>query len=124
MGLSNEGNNQTLTKNHFHLAHQCLFGTTDLTRQTGYQGITRKTKGQFLYEVQVGNHFWIRHKNQILLGVLAHHMTNYINISVQKPGIPGFHRCLKHSQMIWNSILSAKKDKTELHVTCLDLANA
>ena len=28
-------------------------------------GITRKTKGQFLYVVQVGNQFWVRHKNQI-----------------------------------------------------------
>ena len=28
-------------------------------------GITRKTKGQFLYEVQVRNQFWIWHKNQI-----------------------------------------------------------
>ena len=26
--------------------------------------------------------------------------------------------------MIWNSILSAKRDKTELHVICLNLANA
>ena len=49
---------------------------------------------------------------------------NYINTSVQKAGIPGFPGCLEHSQMIWNLILSAKRDKTELHVIWLDLANA
>ena len=31
---------------------------------------------------------------------------------------------MEHSQMIWNSILSAKRDKTELPVIWLDLANA
>ena len=49
---------------------------------------------------------------------------HYINTSVQKAGILGFPGCLEHSQMIWNSILSAKRDKTELHVIWLDLANA
>ena len=49
---------------------------------------------------------------------------HYINTSVQKAGIPGFPGCLEHSQMIWNSILSVKRDKTELHVIWLDLANA
>ena len=63
-------------------------------------------------------------------GVLARRMTtflmsnHYINTSVQKAGIPGFPGCLEHSQMIWNSILSARRDKTELHVIWLDLANA
>ena len=48
---------------------------------------------------------------------------HYINTSVQKAGIPGFPGCLEHSQMIWNTILSAKRDKTKLHVICFDLAN-
>ena len=48
---------------------------------------------------------------------------HYINTSVQKAGIPGFPGCLEHSQMIWKSILSAKRDKTELHVIWLDVAN-
>ena len=67
---------------------------------------------------------------KIFFGVLAQYMTTflmrnrYINTSIQKAGIPGFHRCQEHSQMIWNSILSAKRDKTELHVIWLDLANA
>ena len=69
-------------------------------------------------------------EEEIFFGVLARRMTNflmsnlYINTSVQKAGIPGFPGCLGHSQMIWNSILSAKRDKTELHVMWLDLANA
>ena len=49
---------------------------------------------------------------------------HFINTSVQKDGIPGFPGCLEHSQMIWNPILSARRDKTELHVIWLDLANA
>ena len=49
---------------------------------------------------------------------------NIRNLSVQKAGIPGFTGCLEYSQMIWNSILSAKRDKTELHVIWLDFANA
>ena len=69
-------------------------------------------------------------KGKIFFGVLAHRMTiflmsnHYINTSVQKAGILGFPGCLEHSQMIWNSILSARRDKTELHVIWLDLANA
>ena len=35
-----------------------------------------------------------------------------------------FPGCLEHSQVIGNSILLAKRDKTELHVIWLDLANA
>ena len=69
-------------------------------------------------------------EGKIFFGVLARGMTtflmsnHYINTSVQKAGIPGFPGCLEHSQMIWNSILSARRDKTELHVIWLDLANA
>ena len=69
-------------------------------------------------------------EGKIFFGVLAHRMTtflmsnHYINTSVQKAGIPGFPGCLEHLQMIWNSILSARRDKTELHVIWLDLANA
>ena len=69
-------------------------------------------------------------EGKIFFWVLARRMTtflmsdHYINTSIQKAGIPGFPRCLEHSQMIWNSILSAKRDKTELHGIWLDLANA
>ena len=66
----------------------------------------------------------------IFFWILARRMTtflmsnHYINTSVQRAGILGFPGCLEHSQMIWNSILSAKRNKTELHVIWLDLANA
>ena len=69
-------------------------------------------------------------EGKIFFGVLARRMTtflmsnHYINTSVQKAGIPGFPGCLEHSQMIWNSIFSARMDKTELHVIWFDLANA
>ena len=69
-------------------------------------------------------------EGKIFFGVLARRMTtfllsnHYINTSVQKAGIPGFTGCLEHPQMIWNSILSAKRDRTELHVIWLELANA
>ena len=74
--------------------------------------------------------FLLNIEGKIFFGVIAHRMTTflmsnrYINTSAQKAGIPGFPGCLEHSQMIWNSILSAKRDKTELHVIWLDLANA
>ena len=67
---------------------------------------------------------------KIFFGVHTCRMTtflmsnHYINTSIQKAGIPGFPGCLEYSQMIWNSILSAKRDKTELHVIWLDLAYA
>ena len=68
-------------------------------------------------------------ERKIFFGLLVRRITNflmsnhYVNTSVQKTGIPGFPGCLEHLQIIWNSILSAKRDKTELHVIWLDLAN-
>jgi len=69
-------------------------------------------------------------EGKIFFGVIARRMTNFlmdnglIDTSVQKAGIPGFPGCLEHAQMIWNSIRTAKQDKSELHVVWLDLANA
>ena len=69
-------------------------------------------------------------EGKIFFGVIAKRMTDflignrYIDTSVQKAGIPGFPGCLEHSQMIWNSISLAKRNKTEMHVIWLDLANA
>ena len=74
--------------------------------------------------------FLINVEGKIFFWVLAHRMTtflmrnHYINTSIQKAWIPGFSRCLEHSQMIWNTIFSAKRDKAEQHVIWLDLANA
>jgi len=47
----------------------------------------------------------------------------FIDTSVKKAGIPGFSGCLEHD-VIWPRIKSAKKERKELHVTFLDLANA
>ncbi len=48
----------------------------------------------------------------------------YIDTAVQKAGIPGFSGCLEHTSMIWHQIQAAKKDKRDIHVIFLDLANA
>ncbi|KAJ8414647.1 hypothetical protein AAFF_G00038490 [Aldrovandia affinis] len=48
----------------------------------------------------------------------------YVDTSVQKAGIPGFSGCLEHTSMIWHQIQAAKKDKRDLHIVFLDLANA
>lgn len=47
---------------------------------------------------------------------------NYVDTSVQKAGIKGFSGCLEH--VIWHQIQMAKKEKKELHMVFLDLANA
>ena len=41
-------------KNHFHLAHQCLFGTTDLARQTGYLASPAKQRDNFSMRFKSG----------------------------------------------------------------------
>ena len=69
-------------------------------------------------------------EGKILFRVIARRMTSfllqnkYINTSVQKAGIPGFPGCLKHAQIIWNSLMTANCEKKELHILWLDLANA
>lgn len=69
-------------------------------------------------------------EGKIFFGVIAQRMTSfimsnkYINTSVQKAGVPGFPGCLEHAEMIWGSIMSAKKTQSDLHVIWLDLANA
>ncbi|KAK7912981.1 hypothetical protein WMY93_013192 [Mugilogobius chulae] len=49
---------------------------------------------------------------------------NLIDTSVQKAGISGFSGCLEHASIIWNQLQAAKKNKKNLHVVFLDLANA
>ena len=69
-------------------------------------------------------------EGKIFFGVIARRMTSfflqnkYINTSVKKAGIPGFPGCQEHAQMIWNSFMRAKREKKELHIIWLDLANA
>ncbi len=49
---------------------------------------------------------------------------NYVDTSVQKAGISGFSGCLEHANVIWHQVQTAKKEKKDLHVVFLDLANA
>ncbi|RXN29065.1 hypothetical protein ROHU_018794 [Labeo rohita] len=49
---------------------------------------------------------------------------SYVDTNCQKAGVPGFPGCVEHSTMIWDQIQKAKREKTDLHVIWLDLANA
>lgn len=49
---------------------------------------------------------------------------NLIDTSVQKTEIGGFSGCLEHAKIIWHHVQTAKKEKKDLHVVFLDLANA
>ena len=48
----------------------------------------------------------------------------YVDISVQKGGIPGVPGCIEHTSMIWEAIQRAKRSRLSLYVVWLDLANA
>ena len=48
----------------------------------------------------------------------------YVDISVQKGGIPGVPGCIEHTSMIWEAIQRAKRNRLSLYVVWLDLANA
>ena len=48
----------------------------------------------------------------------------YVDESVQKAGIPGIPGCIEHAYTIWDAIKQAKKDKLDLNVVWLELANA
>ena len=69
-------------------------------------------------------------EGKIFFSVMASRLTKYlkdngyINVSVQKGGIPGVSGCLEHASMIWEAIQRAKSEKLDLDVVWLDLANA
>ena len=69
-------------------------------------------------------------EGKVFFSVLARRLANflqangYVDSSIQKAGIPGFPGCLEHVSCIWAKIIGAKKDKGNLHVVWLDLANA
>ena len=42
----------------------------------------------------------------------------------EKAGVPGFPGCVEHSAVIWEQIQRAKRERCDLHVVWLDLANA
>ena len=69
-------------------------------------------------------------EGKVFFAVMARRLTEYltcngfINTTVQKGGMPGMPGCLEHATMIWEAIQKAKKEKLNLHVIWLDLANA
>lgn len=69
-------------------------------------------------------------EGKIFFSVLARRMTTYllengyIDTNCQKAGVPGFSGCVEHATMIWDQIHKAKREKTDLHVVWLNLANA
>lgn len=69
-------------------------------------------------------------EGKIFFSVLAQRLStflqrnNYIDTSVQKAGIQGFSGSLEHASIIWHQIQTAKKERRDLHVVFLDLANA
>ena len=69
-------------------------------------------------------------EGKIFFSILSRRLTRFvtsngfIDPSVQKAGIPGYSGCIEHATLIWNSIKQARKEKTDLSVVWLDLANA
>ncbi|XP_039516167.1 receptor-type tyrosine-protein phosphatase beta-like [Pimephales promelas] len=69
-------------------------------------------------------------EGKIFFSVLAKRLATYlisngyIDTSCQKAGVPGFPGCVEHSAVIWEQIQRAKREKGDLHVVWLDLANA
>ena len=67
---------------------------------------------------------------KIFNGIIAKRMmtfllaNGYIDETVQKAGLPGTPGCIEHVNTIWNDIQEAKKEKSDLTVVWLDLANA
>ena len=69
-------------------------------------------------------------EGKIFFSVMAARLTKYLmenkylDVSVQKGGIPGVAGCVEHATMIWDAIQRAKTEKKDLDVVWLDLANA
>ena len=69
-------------------------------------------------------------EGKMFFSIMASRITTYlqqnnlIDTTAQKAGIPGFSGCLEHTSMIWHRIQTARKEKGNLHVVFLDLANA
>lgn len=67
---------------------------------------------------------------KIFMGILAKRTVaylqsnGYVDESVQKAGIPGIPGCTEHAFTLWDAIQEAKKNKENLNVVWLDLANA
>ena len=69
-------------------------------------------------------------QGKIYLAVIAKRLTNfvvsngYVDLSVQKGGVPGVHGCTEHFGAMWEVLKDAKLKRKNLSVVWLDLANA
>jgi hypothetical protein len=69
-------------------------------------------------------------EGKIFLAIMARRMTtymlanHYIDVAVQKGGIPGVSGCLEHTGVLTQIIREVRKNKGDLAVLWLDLANA
>ena len=69
-------------------------------------------------------------EGKIFLAILSKRLTDYflnnkyIDVSVQKGGIPGFSGCLEHISVLTQLLREARENKGDLAVMWLDLANA
>ncbi|KAJ8332759.1 hypothetical protein SKAU_G00416550 [Synaphobranchus kaupii] len=69
-------------------------------------------------------------EGKIFFSIMAKRLTSYltsnsyIDTSCQKAGVPGFPGCVEHSAVLWEQIQRARREKSDLHVMWLDLANA
>ncbi|KAL5251266.1 hypothetical protein ACHWQZ_G016834 [Mnemiopsis leidyi] len=69
-------------------------------------------------------------QGKIYLAVLAKRLTNfvvsngYVDLSVQKGGVPGVQGCTEHFGAMWEVLKDARIRKRDLSVVWLDLANA
>ena len=69
-------------------------------------------------------------EGKIFFSIMASRLTEfvmsnqYVDISVQKGGIPGVPGCIEHTSMIWEALQRAKRNRLSLYVVWLDLANA
>lgn len=72
----------------------------------------------------------VEYERKVFFSILARRMSNfnmrnrYIDTSCQKAAIPGFPGCIEHSSAIWDQIQRTKREKSDLYVVWLDLANA
>ena len=69
-------------------------------------------------------------EGKIFFSMMSHRITiymlenKYLDVSVQKGGVPGFSGCLEHTSVLTQLIKEARENKGELSVVWLDLTNA
>ena len=106
-------------------------------RKGSVPGIWKKADGVFIPKEKVSKSVGqfrtislLNVEGKIFNAILAKRLTRYItenkylDISVQKGGVPGFSGCLEHISAITQLIREARVNQGELSVVWLDMANA